>query len=221
MQNMMLKKLAATVLIVGTTLGVSTQANATSITLGTTIFNVDTNNNNAVTSIQDLEINGITYNINFISGAFVDLVFEDNYTGIQTFLNGGASGAQNAILSALNELYASGINFSQLEDVNGVLSSSWNVPQSYPGGGYVWWRGYWNSNSGSVVEYGFYGTNPLESFGGSTLFYTTIFYANFTESAVQLPPTYLYLPEPPSIIGSLMAVGLGLAIKKRFASVRG
>ncbi|MCC5639270.1 PEP-CTERM sorting domain-containing protein [Nostoc sp. CHAB 5844] len=161
--------------------------------------------NNALKAIKGLEILNKKYDVTFISGTFEDL--SPTTRGITTFYNDSddAQKASTTLWQTLINFYdSSGHAFWQVEDTDGNLSHAWNIPFIFGGGGVGWWRGLVNVDDIGLARVG--------PFGASTLYFSDVTYANFTQS------TGASVPEPLTILGTLTAAGFGIAMKRKCGS---
>lgn len=161
--------------------------------------------NNSIKAIRGLEIFNQKYNVNFITGNFEEL--SPTNSGITTFFNNSIISqiASTTLWQAFINFYdSSGGAFFQVEDTDGNLSHEWNIPFVSGGTGVGWWRGSIDINQIGLTRVGL--------FGASTLSFTDVTYANFTQSPGES------VPEPLTIVGSLAAAGFGVVMKRKFAS---
>ncbi|MBD2497975.1 PEP-CTERM sorting domain-containing protein [Nostoc sp. FACHB-280] len=153
----------------------------------------------AVKSIKNLKLfndRNETYNISFATGSTEEL----GRLKILNYDNDRALEAHRTIADALRSLrLPDGLRVTALEDLAGNKQYTWSII-----GDWVWWTGFWN------IDYGYSGVLREGPFGGSSLLYARKTYTIFSPQ----------VPEPITFIGSLTALGFGIAIKKKFVSTQ-
>ncbi|MBD2597751.1 PEP-CTERM sorting domain-containing protein [Nostoc spongiaeforme FACHB-130] len=153
----------------------------------------------AVKSIKNLKLfsdQNETYNISFATGSTKEL----GRLKILNYNNDRALEAHLSIAEALRSLtLPDGLRVNALEDLAGNKQYEWSIL-----GNWFWWTGFWSA------EYGYSGVLLEGPFGGSTLLYSRKTYTIFSPQ----------VPEPITFIGSLTALGFGIAIKKKFVSTQ-
>ncbi|ALF54265.1 hypothetical protein ACX27_17730 [Nostoc piscinale CENA21] len=163
---------------------------------------------NSLKAIRGLEVLDKKYDVNFITGNFEDL--SPTNRGITTFYTNANHARQAGISlrqSLINFHNSSGNLVSKIEDIDGNLSHQWNIPFVFSDAlGAGWWRG--------VIDNHNIGLFPIAPINASTFYFTELTYANFQ------PSTKASVPEPLNILGSLTAAGFGIAIKRKFVSMR-
>ncbi|MBD2493414.1 PEP-CTERM sorting domain-containing protein [Nostoc sp. FACHB-280] len=160
----------------------------------------------ALRAIKGLKILNKKYDIKFVNTSLE--IYSPYSSGILIFSQ-DYDNAQNASLTlwqALINFYDSSNHaFLSIEDTNGNLRGTWNIPVSSLSERF-WWEGLVYGDSIGLARKG--------PFGSSTYLLSTRTYVHFTQS------TGSSVPEPLTIFGSLTAAGFGIAMKRKFVSPR-
>lgn len=160
----------------------------------------------ALKAIKGLKILNKEYDIKFITRS-LEYSSPDN-SGILIFSQDydNAQKASMTLWQTLINFYdSSGYALSQIEDTDGNFSNRWDIPVAFGFGGF-WWEG--------LVYGNFIGLARRGPLGASTYLLSTNTYVHFTQS------TGTSVPEPLTIFGSLTAAGFGIAMKRKFVTLR-